>query len=130
LHDDLAFLLDKFMLSSNIRLSLSIEDAFKINDSFVRVNIYRIIQELLNNVLKHSGAKSIILKIEKSNKLINIQMIDDGIGFKQNNKFSGIGFKNINFRVVAMNGKINIKSSPNMGTDIKITINLNKETFL
>ena len=118
------------MLSSNIRLSLSIEDAFKINDSFVRVNIYRIIQELLNNVLKHSGAKSIILKIEKSNKLINIQMIDDGIGFKQNNKFSGIGFKNINFRVVAMNGKINIKSSPNMGTDIKITINLNKETFL
>lgn len=130
LHDDLAFLLDKFMLSSNIRLSLSIEDAFKINDSFVRVNIYRIIQELLNNVLKHSGAKSIILKIEKSNKLIYIQMIDDGIGFKQNNKFSGIGFKNINFRVVAMNGKINIKSSPNMGTDIKITINLNKETFL
>jgi len=130
LHDDLAFLLDKFMLSSNIRVSLSIEDAFKINDSFVRVNIYRIIQELLNNVLKHSGAKFIILKIEKSNNLINIRMVDDGIGFKQNNKFSGIGFKNINFRVVSMNGKINIKSSSNEGTDIQITINLSKETFL
>lgn len=89
------------------------------------IHIYRIIQEIINNVLKHAKAKSIDIKIEakKNNLIINIT--DDGIGFNQatvtaNNK--GLGLHNILGRADLLRGTVYLTTSPDNGTQYLIEI--------
>ncbi|NOY48269.1 MAG: sensor histidine kinase [Chlorobi bacterium] len=87
--------------------------------------IYRIIQEALNNIVKHSKASEALVQInthDNNNLLITIE--DDGIGFNPNNNYKGLGLKNIRSRVELLKGDLNIESN-NTGTSIQINIDLN-----
>jgi two-component system, NarL family, sensor kinase len=93
----------------------------------VEINIYRIIQELVCNVLKHSKATEVSLQLLKKEKRLNIVVEDNGIGFNINqikNK-KGMGLKNIESRVNSLNGELNIDSGKGAGTTITIDIPLN-----
>jgi|JI7StandDraft_1071085.scaffolds.fasta_scaffold60992_1 signal transduction histidine kinase len=94
-----------------IKLQLS-ENAFEIEQN-ISLQLYRIIQEIINNALKHSEATLILITFICHNNIYKIEIIDNGRGFNTNeNIHLGIGLKNIKYRVELINGKINYTSKP------------------
>lgn len=83
-------------------------------DKKSEVNIYRIIQELITNSVKHAGASEISVQIVKRNSILQITVEDDGKGFKPSlSKSSGIGLKNIKSRVDYLGAELDFSSDNN-----------------
>lgn len=83
-----------------------------------KVNIYRIIQEGLQNINKYSQAKNAKIEISTSKNSIRTVVKDDGVGFDPEKTKNGIGIKNLKKRAAALNGQININSVPGQGAEI------------
>lgn len=88
----------------------------------ILVNIYRIIQEAVTNVLKHANAKNVVFDVIETDDTICIHIKDDGIGFDVKESKQGIGLKNIKKRVNSFKGSIYINSEKGQGTEIKIEL--------
>ena len=92
-------------------------------DSQKELMIYRVIQELINNALKHSEAETISIKMQQNDHL-QIQVEDNGKGFDleatKNDIKKGVGLYNIENRVSLMNGDVKFESS--LGNGAKVTI--------
>lgn len=93
-------------------------------DEKLEINIYRICQEILNNIVKHSNAKEFNVQFFSSKDKISIVIDDDGVGFDVNNdrEKTGLGLFNIYERINYINGHIEISSSPDRGTNIVIDV--------
>jgi signal transduction histidine kinase len=91
-----------------------------IESDLVRLAIYRVVQELTTNAVKHSQASKVSLSIVADSEHINLIYIDNGVGFEINSKFSGLGLNSINGRVEALNGTVS--TAINKGLEIKIYI--------
>ena len=87
-----------------------------------KINIYRIIQESLQNIYKHANAETVKISFQLKNDVILLSIIDDGDGFDVNKSKKGIGIKNINARVNDLEGTVDIVSQLNKGTTITIQI--------
>jgi signal transduction histidine kinase len=92
--------------------------------SVVKINIYRILQELLQNVTKYAQAQNCHVTIAELNNYLVIEIKDDGIGFNINSFSKGIGLKNIKERAKSIDSEIEIKSNPNEGTTIKLKVKI------
>ncbi len=93
-----------------------------------QIIIYRIIQELLNNVFKHANASEILVSCNLNEDIFYLTLEDNGIGFdsKKINIFDGMGLKNIKNRVEFLKGKLEIDSQTNQGTVFNIELNINE----
>ena len=93
-------------------------------DQQVQIIIYRIIQELLNNIMKHAAAKSAIVQLTLRNGRLNITVEDDGKGFDPNliDISNGMGLSNLKSRVDYLGGRLEIESEPGKGTTVNIEI--------
>lgn len=89
-----------------------------------KINIYRMIQELLTNVVKHSRAKEVSLQLIRHNDSLTISIEDDGIGFNTREVKKGIGLSGIESRVEMLDGELSVDAVPQNGTFISITIPL------
>ncbi|MEQ8477208.1 PAS domain S-box protein [Fulvivirga sp.] len=90
-----------------------------------RLHLYRIVQELIQNTLKHANASAIKIIIRKKKDKIHIDYQDDGHGFDdslEDIQRTGLGLQNIITRVGSMSGDLNIKSSVKNGTKVNIII--------
>lgn len=87
-----------------------------------KINLYRIIQESLQNVNKYANANSINIIIKKTGENLTLKISDDGIGFAVNTKKKGIGLQNMISRTHELNGIFDIRSKKGKGTIITITI--------
>ncbi len=90
----------------------------------LRLNIYRIMQELISNILKYAEATQLNIIIKTHSEAINILVKDNGKGFDVSKKVSGIGLSNIKNRVESFNGNFVISSKPGNGTSVHIVIPL------
>jgi two-component system, NarL family, sensor kinase len=90
------------------------------------ITVYRIVQELINNTLKHAAAKTAIVQISKSDGTVSITVEDDGKGFDpaQLKSSKGIGYTNMQHRVDFLGGKLDVKSVPEKGTSVLIEFNV------
>lgn len=90
----------------------------------LETDVFRIIQELLNNVLKHSHATKANIHVKKDRKKILIEVKDNGLGFetKKLASFKGSGINSIYNRLELMNGSISILSACGKGTTVKVVI--------
>jgi len=86
------------------------------------LNIYRIIQELINNALKHAQCNTMEIKLRYKNRKIHLEVIDDGKGYISSNTEKGIGLFNIKNRLSSINGEMDIKTSPGRGFRAVISI--------
>lgn len=118
----LQLLIDRLDGTQHIKINLEYKGKEQSISDDLKLNIYRIIQEQLNNVLKHANAQNVYILIETSENNIHIMLKDDGKGFDVNSKKSGIGLANIINRVETFNGNIVIESS--FGKGCKIIINV------
>lgn len=93
-------------------------------DEKIEISLYRICQELINNIIKHSGATSVSVQLIRTNSHLVLVVEDNGKGFTfdQQNEGSGIGLMNISSRTKAINGELNYQPSPNQGTVATIRI--------
>ncbi len=93
-------------------------------DDRTNIYIYRIIQEALTNVIKHSGADKVIIRLSKSENLISLQIKDNGQGFETEkvDYSTSNGLNNIKNRVFLLKGKFDIESNIGFGTTINVKI--------
>ena len=85
-----------------------------------RFNIYRIIQEQVNNILRHSKAHNIILELKNNDHYLDLKIQDDGVGFDTRNFSHGIGLKNIRNRAELYNGSMQVDSMPGEGCVLSV----------
>jgi signal transduction histidine kinase len=115
------------IVNPDLNFSFEIEQSLleeKLN-SFAALNIYRIIQESVNNALKYSFASKISISIFLDEEWVNIGISDNGKGFDINAQFSGNGLENLKKRCSEINAIIDIKSSSTTGTSITLKCPIN-----
>ncbi len=90
------------------------------------ITIYRIIQELINNTMKHAAAKNAIVQLSKTNDSLSITVEDNGKGFDTTmlNVSKGIGWENIKNRVEFLKGKLDVLSQTGKGTSVLIEVGM------
>jgi signal transduction histidine kinase len=88
----------------------------------IKINLYRILQEGLQNINKYANAKNIEVDISADTENVYLKIKDDGIGFDVNKKSKGIGMQNMISRTQDCQGIIDITSKKDNGTKIKITV--------
>ncbi len=91
-------------------------------DELIQVGIFRISQELINNVIKHAQATRVEISLNLSKEYVEIKVADNGVGFDVSKKTSGIGVRNIKERVANLKGEIYINSEIGKGTEVMILI--------
>jgi len=115
-------LLETMFKSTGSKTCFTYNVVKEIDDDDLKLNIYRIIQEQSNNIIKYANATSINIAIKAYNHAINVTISDDGVGFDANKKRVGIGIRNIINRVESFNGVIKIISSPGNGCRMLIEV--------
>lgn len=93
-----------------------------LNDKF-KLNVFRIIQEQINNILKHAKAKTIHVIIKESGNKLLVSISDDGIGFDTRKTSPGVGIINIKSRSELYNGTVVLTSEKGQGTALSLTFN-------
>ena len=88
------------------------------------VILYRIVQELSNNALKHAEAKNIFIQFSQHSKGLSLVVEDDGVGFDTDQITKGAGLQNVQSRVDYLKGNWDIKSEIGSGTSVNIEIPL------
>jgi signal transduction histidine kinase len=110
----------------------------KLSDGFFlpedAIHLYRIVQEALNNVAKHSGAKEAWVKVEEEAGTLSLEIRDNGAGFvtgPENNRVAGqgIGLMGMRERAEHLKGSFSIRSSPNRGTVVSVTVPLQRPSL-
>lgn len=115
-------------LSENTDFKYTIDQGIKWDkvDNDLKINLYRIIQESLQNINKYAKAKNVSVNLLKDANHLHVTILDDGIGFDVNKKSKGIGLQNITSRVETCKGTFEIKSKPGNGTTITIDLPFKK----
>ncbi|MFV0268326.1 MAG: sensor histidine kinase, partial [Draconibacterium sp.] len=90
----------------------------------IEIQVFRILQELLTNIIKHAKASEVTIQFSEDNNELNVMIEDNGIGFDTQKINYGLGLTNIEKRLGSLNGRINIDTSPYNGTTIILTIPL------
>ena len=116
--------------SAKIKFNYEVDNIDKLFPGEIEINIYRMIQEGINNALEHSNATEIYISVLKGVKEISIHIKDNGVGFNlSENSDKGLGIMSLNERAKFCNAKAEIDSRPGKGTlvDISIPVPKNKK---
>ncbi|MGJ7035484.1 PAS domain-containing sensor histidine kinase [Anoxybacillus eryuanensis] len=90
----------------------------------MEINLYRIIQEALHNVMKYAKATEVRVSIKQTERELLVSVEDDGVGFRVEEKREGLGLKHIQERVFHLGGETTITSAPTKGTTIFVRVPL------
>jgi signal transduction histidine kinase len=128
LTESLENLCDQVMQSPSIDWSYQIDKVDDIFEERKVINFYRIVQEGITNILRHSEATEASVFVRRSDEVVNVKLWDNGKGInKQTQKMSnGLGFLGMNERSGTLGGHLDVQSEPGNGTTITLTIPLQK----
>jgi signal transduction histidine kinase len=113
----------KITQTGKLKVVLHNEDNIPVLAQAAAVALYRIIQEVMNNALKHSGADTIIIYFTQVGTMVKVTVEDNGRGFDVNKVMNGdgLGWKNIFSRAQMLNGNVVVNSTPGAGSTVTIT---------
>jgi signal transduction histidine kinase len=108
---------------AGVEARLEVDDFVNLPGGVER-ELYRIAQEALNNSLKHAAAGSVVLYLRQSNGSIELEIVDDGVGFNPEAlpDRGGMGLKSIRDRAEHIGGSVTIRSQPGEGTSVKVSL--------
>tara|TARA_R110002073_G_scaffold72537_1_gene177692 strand:- start:725521 stop:727539 length:2019 start_codon:yes stop_codon:yes gene_type:complete len=95
---------------------------WKAIDGTLKMNLYRIIQESVQNINKYANATNVVIEFAQDENYLYLSIEDDGVGFDQDRENEGIGLSNMKSRVNKIDGELSIKSEVNKGTLIHIKV--------
>ena len=107
----------------NIILKFSVPDEQRLDDK-LKMTIFRIVQEQLNNTIKHAEASEVQIAIMQKSRSLQVTIADDGKGFDTARKRKGIGITNIISRTELFNGRVKIDSSPGNGCRMQVSFTI------
>lgn len=107
---------------SSLQLNVQTYGELNLLNMSLKLAVYRIVQELLHNIIKHSMATEVLIQVAYNNKMVGIAVEDNGKGFDVKSLRSGSGLNNIQLRVENFNGKFDLSSNIDKGTAIGIEI--------
>jgi PAS domain S-box-containing protein len=112
---------------NKVKISCSLERFVEnsVNDKF-KVNLFRIVQEQLNNILKHAKASAVTIQLLQNKKTTTLVVADNGIGFDLTRKRNGIGLENIKSRAASFDGMADFVSSPGHGCTLTVAFTHSK----
>lgn len=124
LEDSFKQLLRSFNFENKYEIILSFDDQYKnyIPNHELQLNLYRILQEQLANILKHANATRIVIDVITKNDCLQMRIADDGVGFNPATIKAGIGLSNMNRRVQLLSGRFSIQSIGGKGCEIVVEI--------
>jgi signal transduction histidine kinase len=118
-------LADLIHFSTGIKFDVKIEEKTDKLDPNVSMSVYRVIQEFVNNSIKHAKCKNIGIHLSIKPKLLTLTMTDDGIGFTNDASLKkGNGIDNINLRIKYLKGELDFNPEKNKGVKLNIAIPL------
>jgi len=94
----------------------------------IEQTVFRIVQETLSNIARHSEASHVDIELVYEHQNISCTITDNGLGFDQDEKLTGFGLRSINERTISLGGKLTIKSTPGEGTFINFVIPINESS--
>jgi two-component system, NarL family, sensor histidine kinase UhpB len=118
-------LLLKVNLNNRFDITLHFDDICKNRISYeIQINLYRILQEAIKNILKYSEATSIEISVKEHPKHLRMRIYDNGKGFDVKSTVKGIGISNMNKRAQFFSGKFLLISAPGKGCELIVEIPL------
>ncbi len=119
----IATLLDEFKCSHPISVDAHLSSAPPLTDD-QKIALYRITQEALTNIVKHSGAQHLQLSLNRHSTYLSLFISDDGQGFDPTANTTGFGLQSMRERTSALGGHFDLTSQPGHGCQIHITVPL------
>jgi PAS domain S-box-containing protein len=121
-------LCNQLEIHEKLAFHLKVNPGFPLLNRELEISIFRIVQEFINNSIKHGKASSIKIHMQKKMNFAEIVLTDNGIGFnvEEGYKKNGMGLTNVRSRIIPYNGDINIISKPGKGVTYIITLPLTK----
>jgi signal transduction histidine kinase len=105
-----------------IKFSLQISDNLGRFKNKIEYEIFSIILELSNNILKHSQAQNATISLEKINQKLTLTVADNGIGFGENKEKKGMGMDNLKSRVLTLNGNLKVENNGGVSVEIEVPV--------
>ena len=87
-----------------------------------QIMLFRVVQEAIQNAIKHADAKMIFIKMKLDNDMLHISIADDGKGFQLTESDNSMGLKNMRHRTALLNGRISWDAASEKGTKIEISL--------
>jgi PAS domain S-box-containing protein len=119
-------LLKTFNIEKNYNISMYFDKHSEniVIEQEIQLNLYRILQEQLRNIMKHSNCTEIQVSVFVYHNLLHMRISDNGIGFEVNDVKTGIGLANMKRRAELFSGKLHINTSPGQGCEVMVAIPL------
>ncbi len=115
------------MNSNRLKVTLQFYGSDKGISTNQQVTMYRVIQELINNAIKHARASEVLVQYMREGNIIDITVEDNGVGMDKEvleNEASGMGLANLRTRVAYLNGDLDFQTVENEGTTVNVHINI------
>jgi PAS domain S-box-containing protein len=118
---------NEVQLRTNLRVQCRLISSTRRLSPMIELNLFRIVQESVNNIVKHAGAKKVKLSMQIRRGLVTLKIQDDGCGFNTKTaqaggiRAHGLGLTNIRERARSLDGTCEINSEPGAGTIITVT---------
>jgi PAS domain S-box-containing protein len=124
LTDSLGVLIREISQSSGIHFERRLENVDDLFTGSAATNVYRIVQEALNNLIKHSRAREASVTLERDLRSVRLHVVDDGIGFDAAaaRTRTGLGLSNIHERVRMLGGALTLQTGPGQGTQLTVEL--------
>lgn len=118
-------LIESILKIRNIQIDIH-KDGFSEEEltDIQKLMVYRITQEQLNNILKHSKAEHVDIAFKRIGTVVHLTIEDDGVGFDPKKIETGLGLKNIRHRLELFNGRMRVLSSPEQGCKLEATFEI------
>lgn len=125
LRESLREIADNMAAGSDLHIALNVQfDALEDMPLEIKLAVYRIVQEQVNNIVKHSKASHAAIELSSFDRSVCLVVKDNGIGIETGHRFSGIGLHNIASRVEMLNGKVEVITSAGKGFTLKVQLPL------
>ncbi|SFO96452.1 Histidine kinase [Chitinophaga sp. YR627] len=135
LANSIDFELERLKRTNLYETSFNFADVRNLLDHQTEIILFRIVQEMLNNIVKHAKATKVEVRLSHKTDIIILEIKDNGVGFDpealfaRQERLKGLGLMNIKKRASLIGGTFHINSAKNSGTAIRITIPINKESL-
>lgn len=113
---------------SNVYIKLQADSQINDIPQTIQLSLYRIIQELVQNIIKHASASTALIHISKNpDGVVHILIRDNGKGFDPGAITEGIGLQNVRSRIKILHGSLSVISAPREGTTVEIRLHINQK---
>jgi signal transduction histidine kinase len=118
----LTWQMNEFFKHSGIQIELDLRGADRVVEDGLATALFRIVQEALTNVVRHSGADKVVVSLQHAKDQLTLLISDNGHGFDQESMVGGVGLVSMRERCGAIGAAFVVNSYPGAGTRIEVTV--------